>query len=401
MWMERVRTRLLAGAAQFYEFAVSGGWRGRLARGRCPAPQRASWPTSSPSAQKSSIRTVSDLIELFFASSAYRDLTPTTKHLYKLYLGRVGEKFGDWPLSALEKRGARTVIRQWRDDVLVRRRRTADATIGTFRRLVNFGIDEEYLTHNPVAGLGRLHTKTRRDIIWSDSQISSFLAKAPRHLARALLLAVWTGQRQGDLLSLTWDSYDGAYIKLQQRKVARGSSGRRVKVLVSAELREVLAEIWAEQRAQAKNKFSETPPLSDYILTTGYGEPWRGGFKRSWRKAVADAGISGVTFHDLRGTFITLSHRAGASIREIAEASGHNEYDCERVIRENYLAPGGELVISRLEAKRNFTNPDWAAESETSVTLPMVQPRFTGPRRLRRSTQQLLDHRPNNEAPFS
>jgi integrase len=33
-----------------------------------------------------------------------------------------------------------------------------------------------------------------------------------------LLLALWTGQRQGELLKLPWSAYDGAYIRLRQSK---------------------------------------------------------------------------------------------------------------------------------------------------------------------------------------
>ncbi len=45
-------------------------------------------------------------------------------------------------------------------------------------------------------------------------------------LQAALLLALWTGQRQGDLLRLTWKDYDGAYIRMRQSK-GRGRKGRR------------------------------------------------------------------------------------------------------------------------------------------------------------------------------
>jgi integrase len=86
------------------------------------------------------------------------------------------------------------------------------------------------------------------------------------------------------------------------------------------------------------------------ILTTADGKPWQSGFKASWGKAVSDAGVEGVTFHDFRGTFITLAHQAGATIKEIAEASGHDEKECERVIRQHYLATGSEAVILKLEA---------------------------------------------------
>ena len=35
------------------------------------------------------------------------------------------------------------------------------------------------------------------------------------------MLAIWTAQRQGDLLRLTWTAYDGKWIRLRQSKTAR------------------------------------------------------------------------------------------------------------------------------------------------------------------------------------
>ena len=37
-------------------------------------------------------------------------------------------------------------------------------------------------------------------------------------MALALMLGLWTGQRQGDLLRLTWKAYDGQFIRLRQSK---------------------------------------------------------------------------------------------------------------------------------------------------------------------------------------
>jgi integrase len=52
---------------------------------------------------------------------------------------------------------------------------------------------------------------------------------------------------------------------------------------------------------------------------------------------MAAAGITGKTFHDLRGTFVTLAHRNGSSIKEIAEITGHSEKDAEKIIKKHYL----------------------------------------------------------------
>jgi integrase len=302
---------------------------------------------------RSSVETVSDLVKEYVASSEYRGLKDKTKQSYDAALDRIEAEFHDMELTALEQRGARREIKAWRDRELAGRPRTADMTLTVFNRVLNFGKEQEHITRNPIERIGRLSTTTRRDTIWTDDQIEAFAKSAPRHLVRAMILAKWTGQRQGDLLKLTWAAYDGTYIRLQQDKAGRGKAGRRVKILVSEELKAVLAEIRAEQSAMANHPDQKKRrPAPVNILTTANGQPWQSGFKASWSTAVKDAGIEGVTFHDFRGTFITMAHRAGVLIKDIAEASGHDEKECERVIRQHYLATGSENVIRSLENAR-------------------------------------------------
>jgi len=122
-----------------------------------------------------------------------------------------------------------------------------------------------------------------------------------------------------------------------------------------AQLRTMLETIRAEQKARAEHPHPrKRKPLPPTILTTEDGLPWKSGFKKSCGTAIRQAGISGVTFHDFRGTFITLAYRAGATIKEIAEASGHDEKECERVIRQHYLANGADAVIQKLESAGSY-----------------------------------------------
>lgn len=297
------------------------------------------------------VATVSDLIRKYVASSDFTGLKAKTQKEYESALDRIEAEFHDMELAALDQRGARATILEWRDESLGDRKRTADLTMAVFNKLLNFGKDKEFLVRNPIERAGRLSSDSRRDIIWSDEQIASFKASAPRHLVRAMILAIWTGQRETDLLRLTWAAYDGQYIRLQQGKAGRGKAGKRVKILVADELRAVLDEIKAEQEALAAHPDTKKQvPKPVTILTTSRGRPWLSGFTASWQTAVKDAKISGVTFHDFRGTFITLAHRAGVAIKDIAEASGHDEKECERVIRQHYLASGSETVIRALQS---------------------------------------------------
>jgi integrase len=144
-------------------------------------------------------------------------------------------------------------------------------------------------------------------------------------------LAVWTGQRQGDLLRLPWTAYDGERIRLRQRK-----TGKRVAIPVGAPLKAALD-------AAAKTR------QSPIILLQSENQPWtEDGFRSSWRKACAKAGISGLTFHDLRGTAVTRLAVAGATVPEIAELTGHSLHDVFEILSGHYLASDPELAKSAI-----------------------------------------------------
>ena len=122
---------------------------------------------------------------------------------------------------------------------------------------------------------GKLYNGTQsRSRLDASRTKSAFLQHAPAHLHLPLLLGLWTGQRQGDLLRLTWSAYDGENIRLRQSK-----TGVRVQVPVGVPLKAALDEA-------AKNK------RSPIILLNSDGRPWTpDGFRASWGKAADKAGI--------------------------------------------------------------------------------------------------------------
>jgi integrase len=89
---------------------------------------------------------------------------------------------------------------------------------------------------NPCERGGRLYSGNRRDKIWSLEDELAFLDRAPHHLHLPLTLALWTGQRQGDLLRLTRSAYDGNKIVLRQSK-----TGARVSIPVAPLARQMSA----------------------------------------------------------------------------------------------------------------------------------------------------------------
>lgn len=273
------------------------------------------------------VGTLSELIGAYTKSAAYLHRKASTRKGYDWAIARIEAKYGDAPLATIAAKGSRKTILRWRDEALGETPRAADLIIAVFSTILSFAKDREDIDRNPLEGVGRLSAGTRRDKVWSDDQLMAFRAKAPARMVLAMELALWTGQRQGDLLRLTWSAYDGHYLTLKQEK-----TGAAVRVKVAAALRKLL---------EAQKRTAVT------ILTNRAGLPYKSGFGSSWGKAMDAAKVSGVTFHDLRGTFITNAYRNGASFKEISEVSGHGEKEAERVIKKHYLKTDG--AVTKLE----------------------------------------------------
>ena len=94
------------------------------------------------------------------------------------------------------------------------------------------------------------------------------------------------------------------------------------------------------------------------ILVTSEGKPWTpNGFRSSWRKACAKAGVVGVTFHDLRGTAVTRLALCGCTEPEIATFTGHTLSDVRSILESHYLHRDPALAESALRKLEKGTNP--------------------------------------------
>jgi integrase len=275
------------------------------------------------------------VLQQYQASEDFRGRADSTRRSYVALIRRIEQSFGDFPLSALSDPRTRGIFMAWRDQIACNAgRRQADYAWSVLALVLSWGLDRGLVVANPCARGGRLYRGgARAENIWTTADEAAILERAPSHLHLPLLLALWTGQRQGDLLRLPWSAYDGTHIRLRQSK-----NGRHVVIPVGAPLRAALD-------AAARR--------STIILTNSDGKPWTSdGFRASWGKACKAAGVVGVTFHDLRGTAVTRLAVAGCTEAEIATITGHSLAGVRAILDTHYLARDpalGESAIRKLE----------------------------------------------------
>ena len=269
------------------------------------------------------------LLQGYQTSQDFLSLRDRTRADYIKQIAKIEHRFGDAPLKALSHPRTRGVFLDWRDELALKSKRQADYAYTVLARVLSWAKDRGKIPVNPCERGGRVYHGTRVDFVWSTEDEAAFLQHAPAHLHLPLLLALWTGQRQGDLLRLPWSAYDGTYIRLRQSK-----TGVPVEILVGAPLKAAL---------------DATPKRGPIILTSANGRPWtEGGFRMSWWLAARKAAIVGVTFNDLRGTAVTRLALVGCSEAQIASITGHSLRDVSSILDAHYLHRDVELARSAI-----------------------------------------------------
>lgn len=164
-----------------------------------------------------------------------------------------------------------------------------------------------------------LEVAEARDSVWGD----------------AVVLALHTGLRQGELLGLRWQDFDedrgrltvyqalqylpGKGMILQQPKTNRS---RRTIPLGST----VLAALARLRRRQLEKRLALGAAYKDLglVFTTALGTPiGANNLRRAFRRIVAQAEIGSLRFHDLRHTHATLLLARGVHPKVVSERLGH------------------------------------------------------------------------------
>lgn len=328
--VHRITTTLKSGAEVEYCYAWRGGPRIKSKPGTKAFVQEfARLTRDRPGPTKD--QTLGKLLADYQGSADFQKLKPSTKRDYERIIGAIRVQFGTFPMTALAAKGARTLFIDWRDSMRSTPR-SADLHLAVLARILSWAANREIIARNPLQKTGRLHKTNRKDLIWMPHQLQALFSGGARHLVDVAKLALWTMQRQGDVLSMPTIAYDGGRLWITQ-----GKTGSRVKVAPADELLPLLEAARGRQR----------------ILVNSFGQNWTSsGFRASWGREMKRLGISGVTFHDLRGTGITYAYANGMDIERIAEISGHSKSECEAIIRKNYLAGGDVIEAIRAGTKQ-------------------------------------------------
>lgn len=213
-----------------------------------------------------------------------------------------------------------------------RPRAAARRDLETLRAAIGYWVREYGPVHSPptVVLPGKPEPRDR----WLTRAEAARLARRARltkHLARFILLGLYTGTRSGALLSMTWDQIDLERGVMRRRAIGMAEDSRKRTPPVRLGKR-ILAHLRRWHRLDA--------PLGVKYLCH-YEGVRVAKLRRSFPQAAKRAGLIGVTPHTLRHTCATwMMHRGvpifeaagflGMSVEMLSRTYGHHHPDYQK-----------------------------------------------------------------------
>jgi integrase len=302
--------------------------------------------------------TFAGLIREYTCSREFEKLLAVaTQREYRRMLTKAEPDFGDMPRDALNDPAVRKDFLDWRAAVArASGDREADNRLSVVSAMLSWAVENGRLDTNHIKGFRRLFHADRSEKIWFPEHVEGFMRAAPVELQRALIIALHTGQRQGDILRLAWTGYDGTALTLKQGKSARaGRPPLTVTVPCTKALRRML------------DGMERVSPL---ILTTRTGQAFKKRyFAHLWEFASRAAGLADLHFHDLRGTAVTMLSEAGSNPQQIATITGHSLKTVTTIL-DRYLARTRGLAEQAIFNWENSPRTEFANRLQTGASTP-------------------------------
>ncbi|PHR91083.1 MAG: hypothetical protein COA69_13605 [Robiginitomaculum sp.] len=305
---------------------------------------------------------IDHLLDDYFETEEFNNLAPKTQLGYKSWAVLIRKYFGDQRPKALDEisiietywaarnsRGERLaygavqilrIVYKWGRSRSRKWKHHAPGIewsglkIPTPKPRVRVGTDEELdaimlAAENPL----KIHQLTGAKI--NEKRPSELLPRPS--LADALMIALWTAQRQTDILLLTSPNLSRGRCALQQSK-----GGKFVSVPLMDPLKQRIAEL---KRRKMQRGWGDRPQI---ILTDVNGIPYQtkaatnttfSSYFCRVRNLAAEIcpSVADFQFRDLRDTALTRLGAAGCDIWEIISWSGHNPDTAMQVIK-HYMA---------------------------------------------------------------
>lgn len=210
---------------------------------------------------------------------------------------------------------------------------TVNRDLSVLRRVLYWGVEEGYLSSNPLGRLRMERERRTKRPVMSLREEQLLIAASPEHLQRIILCALHTGMRRGEILQQRWEDidFDNRILHVSHSKTPEGEA-REIP------LTDRLYESLVAHRKERGPVFTYDDDAIKIIKTT-------------WASSLRRSGIRHFRFHDLRHTANTHMMLAGVLQEVRREIIGHSSQR-SRDVNDRYTQielPEKREAIRKLE----------------------------------------------------
>ena len=224
------------------------------------------------------------------------------------------------------------------------------------KHIMTKAVEWKLIADNPFRGIRNLRVPKQPERILSGDEEVKLLAACERVRSRFLsplvVLALNTGMRRGEILTLEWSRVD-----LNQRTIriinAKSAAGDR-DIPMNATVHSLLSEL--ARGATSPLVFPSNRKQGESLFD----------LKKGFKKAVQLAGIQHIRFHDTRHTFATRLVRAGVDIVSVQHLLGHSKITMTARYAHS-LADAKMAAVRKLDSASLCSLPD---SNRTPAPIP-------------------------------
>ena len=245
--------------------------------------------------------TFGTLADAYTKSKAFTDLKPSSKRTFERYLNRLVAAYGDAPLVELTPEDIQVRVMDANSDTPA----AADMMLSVLRVLYKFARKRNRSLEDWTAGVEQFNDHVDREP-WPADLLAAALEHEDPQFRMAVTLALYTGQRPGDVCAMTWNAVQGDAVLVRQQK-----TDARLEIPLHPDLAAALAD---------------HPRSSDhlFILSNSQGAPLTAQLLNRWcRMFNIEHGVDGFTPHGLRKNATNELFDAGCTAAQVAAVTGH------------------------------------------------------------------------------
>ena len=288
---------------------------------------------------------LSEIVEFFLLSSAFRRLSSASQRDYESHLMAVinteveGKDLGDYRCSKLKVRHLTQAYDEW----LLTGVRTANYRKSVLSAAWKHAMRHDVMINNPVALVKTVSQPPRRTV-WTREQVQTFLETAYsdfrwRSIGLIVHMAYDWGQRVGDMRVITWDKLDLTECRMDLTQSKR-----------NAEIHLPISQGLCNMLRQQKEDFGYQEYVAPRVKP-------RAGAYTPYDKVEISILINEIleeanlplelTAMDLRRTAVTEMMEGGVDLANIMQVTGHKNIASVKPYMVNTLSGATKALAAR------------------------------------------------------